>query len=128
MKRIIAFSAWLVLLGVLAPVPECRADGLIIVDEVHWLPGPRPPHPIPPPWPPRPLPPAPRPYAPLEVVYHHVNVKIDGQIATTAVDQEFYNPNPQQLFGSMGKMRTLNTSRSAYSSSAGSLSFRTMSS
>ena len=32
------------------------------------------------------------------------------------------------LFGSMGKMRTLNTSRPAYSSSAGSLSLRTMSS
>ncbi|MCC6821450.1 MAG: hypothetical protein IT579_12020, partial [Verrucomicrobia subdivision 3 bacterium] len=98
MKRIIAFSAWLVLLGVLAP-PQCHADGLIIVSEAHWLPGPRPPHPIPPPWPPRPLPPAPRPYAPLEVVYHHVNVKIDGQIATTSVDQEFFNPNPQQLEG-----------------------------
>jgi Ca-activated chloride channel homolog len=45
------------------------------------------------------MPPAPRVYAPLEVVYHHVNVKIDGQVATTAVDQEFYNPNPQQLEG-----------------------------
>ena len=45
--------------------------------------------------------PPPRPYifAPLEVVYHHLNVKIDGQIATTSVDQEFYNPNPRQLEG-----------------------------
>ncbi len=99
MKRILVFSAWLVLLGWLAPVSPCHADGLIIVDEVHWLPGPRPPHPVPPIWHPRPLPPAPRPYAPLEVVYHHVNVKIDGQIATTSVDQEFYNPNPSRLEG-----------------------------
>ena len=32
-------------------------------------------------------------FAPLEVAYHHVNVKIDGQVATTAIDQEFSNPN-----------------------------------
>jgi Ca-activated chloride channel homolog len=38
-------------------------------------------------------------FAPLEITYHHVNVKIDGQIATTTVDQEFYNPNPQRLEG-----------------------------
>lgn len=99
MKRIVAFLAWLVLTGILLPIPQCRADGLIVIHESHWLPGPRPPHPLPPIWPPRPLPPPPRVYAPLEVVYHHVNVKIDGQIATTAVDQEFYNPNPQQLEG-----------------------------
>jgi Ca-activated chloride channel family protein len=64
------------------------ADGLIIIDEIHWQRMPvisqRP---------------MPRPYAPLEVIYHHVNVKIDGQIATTSVDQEFYNPNPQRLEG-----------------------------
>lgn len=97
MKRIIAFSVWSVLIGVLAFVPQCRADGLIIVDEAYWIP--RPPHHPPPIWHPGPLPPARRPYAPLEVVYHHVNVKIDGQIATTAVDQEFYNPNPSRLEG-----------------------------
>jgi len=38
-------------------------------------------------------------FAPLEVSYHHVDVKINGQIATTSVDEEFYNPNPQQLEG-----------------------------
>src|SRR6185369_3690652 len=49
---------------------------------------------------PRPISP-PRPYvfAPLEVVYHHVNVKIEGQVATTSVDQEFYNPKPSRLEG-----------------------------
>lgn len=101
MKRIVAFLGWLVLAGVFFPVSHSQADGLIIVHESHWLPIPSPPHPLPPPhpWPPRPLPPAPRPYAPLEVVYHHVDVKIDGQVATTSVDQEFYNPNHQQLEG-----------------------------
>ncbi len=104
MKRFLAFSALLVLTGLLCPVPQARADGFIIVDPAHW--HPIPPQPMPPlwppprPWPPRPIPP-PRPYifAPLEVTYHHVNVKIEGQVATTAVDQEFYNPNPSRLEG-----------------------------
>ncbi len=88
MKRRIFFSVWLILLGTVVPA---FADGLIIVDEVHWHPHP---HPGPPPW-------APRPYtfAPLEVTYHHVNVRINDQIATTSIDQEFYNPNPQRLEG-----------------------------
>ncbi len=89
MKRISALLG-LVLLGLLLPAPQSRADGLIIVDEAHWRPGPRHPHPLPHP---------PRPYTPLEVVYHHVTVKIDGQIATTSVDQEFFNPNNQRLEG-----------------------------
>lgn len=92
MKRYLAFLSLALLLGLVFPITPARADGLIIVDQAHWWPGPTPPRP--PHWPP-----APRPYAPLEVVYHHVNVKIDGQIATTSVDQEFYNPNPQRLEG-----------------------------
>ncbi|MSU58865.1 MAG: VWA domain-containing protein [Pedosphaera sp.] len=98
MKRLLLLPALLALLGFTSPITQCRADGLIIVDEAHWIPGPRPPHPVPP-WP-RPMP-TPRPYvfAPLEVAYHHVTVKIDGQIATTSVDQEFFNPNPQRLEG-----------------------------
>jgi Ca-activated chloride channel family protein len=104
MKRLLEFSAVLVLIGLIAPISPARADGFIIVDEAHW--HWHPPQPIPPPWPPprprppRPIPP-PRPYvfAPLEVVYHQVNVKIDGQVATTAVEQEFYNPNPSRLEG-----------------------------
>ncbi len=58
-----------------------RADGFIVIN--------RPVTPIP----------APFPYAPLEVSFHHVNVKIDGQICTTSVDEEFYNPNSQRLEG-----------------------------
>src|SRR6185436_6144464 len=106
MKRFFAVSALLILFGLVSPAPQARADGFIIVDETHWWPGPHPPRhvlppqPIVPPWPPRPIP-LPRPYifAPLEVVYHHVNAKIDGQVATTSVDQEFYNPNPSRLEG-----------------------------
>jgi len=60
---------------------HAKADGLIIV---HPGPGGRP---------------APHAFAPLEINYHHVNVKINDQIATTTVDQEFYNPNPQRLEG-----------------------------
>ncbi len=39
------------------------------------------------------------PFAPLEVTSHHVEVKIDGQVAVTSIDQEFYNPNDQRLEG-----------------------------
>jgi Ca-activated chloride channel family protein len=66
---------------VLAFASLVRADGFIVIN--------RPSFPIS----------APFPYAPLEVSYHHVNVKIDGQICTTSVDEEFYNPNAQQLEG-----------------------------
>jgi Ca-activated chloride channel family protein len=93
MKRLIACSALLVLFGLVSPVPQCRADGFIIVDPAHWRPRP-PLRPIPGPWQPRPY-----DFAPLEVTYHHVNVKINDQVATTSVDEEFYNPNPQQLEG-----------------------------
>lgn len=83
MKRFIA------LLAALAAVTSALGDGFIVVNHPHWPPpGPRPPA-----WP------APYAFAPLEVTYHHVKVKIDGQVATTSVDEEFYNPNPQRLEG-----------------------------
>src|SRR5215471_9630771 len=84
MKRWITFLFLLTLLTTLS----ARADGLIVIRE----PGPIPTRP-------RPHPPHHHEFAPLEVAYHHVKVKIDGQIATTSVDQEFYNPNPQRLEG-----------------------------
>lgn len=76
----------LLLLSLLSPL-FIRADGFILVEPrpevpIHW-----------------PQPPNRHPFAPLEVSYHHVNVKIDGQIATTSVDQEFYNPNSERLEG-----------------------------
>lgn len=42
--------------------------------------------------------PLPNPF-PLEVVYHKVDVKIDGQSAVTKIDQAFYNPSHHQLEG-----------------------------
>lgn len=86
----------MVLIGLLFSVAPVRGDGFIVVDEAHWLP----PRPVPPIWPPWPRPPH-RPYifAPLDVTYHHVSVKINGQIAVTSIDQEFYNPNPSRLEG-----------------------------
>lgn len=38
-------------------------------------------------------------FAPLEVTYHRVNVDVDDQVATTSVDEEFYNRNEQVLEG-----------------------------
>jgi Ca-activated chloride channel family protein len=70
---------------------SAHADGLIVIE--HPIPVPGPPHPWPWPHPPRYV------FAPLEVAYHHVTVKIDGQIATTSVDEDFYNPNPARLEG-----------------------------
>lgn len=59
------------------------ADGLIIVRNPPPRPMPHP-HPV---------------FAPLEVVFHKVDVSIDGQKATTQVDQEFFNPNAVALEG-----------------------------
>jgi Ca-activated chloride channel homolog len=84
--------AWLGMIG------TAFADGFILIDNPPPMVYPRiPPGPVPMP---RPIPP-PRYYAfaPLEVVYHHVNVRINNQVAVTAVDQEFYNPNSQSLEG-----------------------------
>lgn len=61
-----------------------RADGFIVVHN--------PPQPVP-------VPRGHFSFAPLEVVYHRVNVEINDQVAVTSVDQEFYNPNGQRLEG-----------------------------
>jgi len=53
------------------------ADGFIVIPSPHPLPNP----------------------FPLEVVYHKVNVKIDGQSAITTIDQSFYNPSQYQFEG-----------------------------
>jgi Ca-activated chloride channel family protein len=68
------------LLAGLAP-SAALADGFIIVHD--------PPH----------VPPGHFPFAPLEVVYHRVDVSIDEQVAITSVDQEFHNPNPTRMEG-----------------------------
>ena len=53
------------------------ADGFIVIPRPHPLPNP----------------------FPLEVVYHNVDVRIDGQSAITNIDQSFYNPSQYQLEG-----------------------------
>jgi Ca-activated chloride channel homolog len=66
---------------ILAVANWARADGLIVISD--------PPTPIP----------GHFSFAPLEVTYHHVSVTIKGRVATTTVDQEFYNRNGRQLEG-----------------------------
>jgi Ca-activated chloride channel family protein len=73
------------LLTLLASLPAAHGDGLIVID--------RPP----PGW--RPPPHLPHAFAPLEVRRHHVRVSIDGQVATTEVDQTFFNPDSRRLEG-----------------------------
>ena len=78
-RRWVAFAA-VVLAGTVGAV-LCGADGLIIVDH----------------------PPAVIPghfaFSPLQVSYHHVTVTVNGLVAETTVDQEFYNPNRDRLEG-----------------------------
>ncbi|MCP4694564.1 MAG: VWA domain-containing protein [Desulfobacterales bacterium] len=65
------------------------ADGMIIVHDPPWFPPPAP----------GPIVHRPHPFAPLTIKYHHVDVKITGQVAVTGVDQVFHNPNPRRLEG-----------------------------
>jgi Ca-activated chloride channel family protein len=65
----------------LGGISQSRGDGLIVIERPMYVP------------------PTHFPFAPLEVTSHQVNVKIDGQVAITSIDQEFYNPNDQHLEG-----------------------------
>ncbi len=72
---------WILTLVTILLPASLFADGLIIIERLpHIIPG----H---------------FPFAPLEVGYHRVNVKIDAQVAVTTVDQEFINPGSAQLEG-----------------------------
>jgi Ca-activated chloride channel homolog len=77
-------TAALALIAVFA-VSSVLADGLIAIP--RHPPGFMVPHPVP------------YAFAPLEIKYHHVTVKISDQVAVTEVDQSFFNPNPQRLEG-----------------------------
>src|SRR3954468_20782272 len=82
-------NAFVCLLALLVVCQGARADGLIVILQPVVVPGPGPS-------------PLPRPrfaFAPLEITYHRVNVEIHDQVATTSVDQEFYNPNNARLEG-----------------------------
>lgn len=91
MKLKTLFAVLALLLFVL-PTPV-KADGIIIPD-------PPPCDPCPPPpcldrWPC----PRPSPVAQLAIRYHHVDVKIQDQVAITHVDQVFFNPNDWAVEG-----------------------------
>jgi len=73
-KKIIIVSLLLIFFQILL------ADGFIVIPQPH------------------PTIVNPQPF-PLEVVYHRVSVDIDGQVATTHIDQAFYNPTNSRLEG-----------------------------
>src|SRR5437762_9318979 len=75
-KKLVAIGFFL-----LGGISVSRGDGFIVVERPIYVP------------------PSHFPFAPLEVTSHHVNVQIDGQVAITSIDQEFYNPNDQRLEG-----------------------------
>lgn len=88
----IARIALLILIFLALPTPA-RADGIII-------PPPPPCKICPPPPCPGPFPcPPPRPMTQLVIRYHHVDVKIEDQVAVTHVDQVFFNPNDWEVEG-----------------------------
>ncbi len=70
-----SFIKFILIVSVLAT--NLFADGFIVIPRPNPLPNP----------------------FPLEVVYHKVDVKIDGQSAITKIDQSFYNPSQYQLEG-----------------------------
>jgi Ca-activated chloride channel family protein len=80
-------------------VTPAFAAGLIIVEDApDWVEPP--PGRILPPHPPRPFPPPHlHRFAPLDVNFVKVHTRITDQVAVTAVDQEFYNPNAARLEG-----------------------------
>jgi Ca-activated chloride channel homolog len=78
MNKKLVLAIGLLLVG---GISQSRGDGFIIVERPIYVP------------------PIHFPFAPLEVTSHQVTVKIDGQVAITSIDQEFYNPNDQRLEG-----------------------------
>ena len=80
-NRAMKSSLLILAAGLFGMLSDARGDGFIVVERPFLV---RPGH---------------FPFAPLEVTSHHVEVKIDSQVAVTSIDQEFYNPNDQRLEG-----------------------------
>src|SRR5262245_47481836 len=93
MKRL--FTFFTLLLGV--SWYACGAGLIILHEPDFWQPRP-------PVWP-EPIPPRIRPpvqppaWQPIQLSTIKADVRIRDQIATTTVDEEFYNPNSRQLEG-----------------------------
>src|SRR6185503_16750084 len=88
----------LVLFWLAATLPSFASGLIIIHDHDFWMPDPRHPHRpiiIPPPT----HPPPPVVWAPLETSFTKADIRIKDQLATTTIEQEFYNPNSRQLEG-----------------------------
>ena len=84
MNKLKTFKGVLIVILIFGFACSIYSDGFIVI--------PKPPIPHPRPWPRF------NPF-PLEVKYHKVNVKIEGQVATTYIDQVFYNPSRRRLEG-----------------------------
>jgi len=79
-RRLLIFAS-VALAAFVLPAWRAAADGLIVIDDPGVaVPG----H---------------FSFAPLQVSYHHVTVVVNGLVAETTVDQEFYNPNRERLEG-----------------------------
>jgi Ca-activated chloride channel homolog len=85
--KITASLLLLVIFFLTAGVQPAQADGIIIPEPPPPCRGDCPPFPHP------------RPISQLVIRYHHVDVKIDNQLAVTHVDQVFYNPNDWAVEG-----------------------------
>jgi Ca-activated chloride channel homolog len=86
MKRLIFQTVILTLLTCTLIMPgPARGDGIIVPEPPVCVPGP--------------CPPIPFPMSQLSIRYHHVNITIEDQVATTHVDQIFYNPNEWDVEG-----------------------------
>jgi len=92
--KFLSVTLAIVIFGLLFP-GAAKADGIIIPDPPICDPGPCPPPPCP--WPGE-CPPMP-PVAQLAIKYHRVEVRIEDQVASTRVDQVFYNLNDWQVEG-----------------------------
>jgi Ca-activated chloride channel family protein len=80
------FLPFIFILIILFGLPSpARADGIIIPEPPICDPGPCPPLPL--------------PISQLEIRYHHVDVRIEDQVAVTHVDQVFFNPNDWTVEG-----------------------------
>lgn len=87
MNRKLLFSTVLSLFLLVCFVLPASADGIIIPQPPVCPGGQCPDEPLP------------HPISQLVIRYHHVDVKIDRQIATVHVDQVFYNPNDWEVEG-----------------------------